>query len=52
MSMKNCREFLLYLIHLYNVRGEPIVCSPDDAIKCFLGTQIDALIIENFVVEK
>lgn len=36
----------------FNVRGEPIVCSPEDAIKCFLGTHMDALIIGNYIVEK
>lgn len=36
----------------FNVRGEPIVCSPDDAIRCFLGTNIDILIMENCVVHR
>ena len=36
----------------FNVRGEPIVETPDDAIKCFLGTEIDYLIIENFIISK
>ena len=36
----------------FNVRGEPIVCTPDDAINCFLGTEIDALIMENILVLK
>ena len=36
----------------FNVRGEPIVETPDDAIQCFLGTEIDHLIIENFVISK
>jgi carbamoyltransferase len=36
----------------FNVRGEPIVCSPDDAINCFLGTELDALIMENVLVRK
>ncbi|TWU60624.1 Decarbamoylnovobiocin carbamoyltransferase [Rubripirellula tenax] len=34
----------------FNVRGEPIVGSPDDAIRCFLKTDLDVLVIENFVV--
>ena len=29
----------------FNVRGEPIVCSPADAYQCFMGTAIDALVI-------
>ncbi len=36
----------------FNVRGEPIVNSPLDAYKCFMGTNIDILIIENFVLYK
>ncbi len=36
----------------FNVRGEPIVCTPDDAFRCFMGTDIDTLIIENFYLEK
>lgn len=36
----------------FNVRGEPIVCTPNDAIRCFLGTDMDVLVMENFVVRK
>ena len=36
----------------FNVRGEPIVNSPRDAIKCFLGTNLDYLVIENFIISK
>jgi carbamoyltransferase len=36
----------------FNVRGEPIVCTPDDAYRCFMRTNIDALVVENFVLEK
>ena len=36
----------------FNVQGEPIVCTPDDAIKCFLGTDIDFLAIGPFLVSK
>lgn len=36
----------------FNVQGEPIVESPDDAIRCFLGTKIDALVLEEFALEK
>lgn len=36
----------------FNVRGEPIVCTPDDAIDCFLNTHLDALIIGSFVLYK
>ena len=36
----------------FNVRGEPIVCSPLDAINCFLGTDLDVLVLNNFVAYK
>lgn len=36
----------------FNVRGEPIVCSAKDAFKCLMGTELDALVIGNILVEK
>ena len=36
----------------FNVRGEPIVCSPQDAFKCFMGTELDTLAIGNFILYK
>jgi carbamoyltransferase len=36
----------------FNVRGEPIVCSPADAYRCFMGTEMDALVLEDRVVLK
>ncbi len=36
----------------FNVRGEPIVNSPEDAFRCFMHTNMDALVLENFVVLK
>ena len=36
----------------FNVRGEPIVCTPEDAFKCFMGTDIDILVIEDFYLDK
>jgi carbamoyltransferase len=36
----------------FNVRGEPIVCTPDDAYRCFLATDMDALVMEDVVVRK
>jgi len=36
----------------FNVRGEPIVCTPLDALKCFLRTDMDYLVIGNYIVEK
>ena len=36
----------------FNVRGEPIICTPEDAFKCFMGTELDILIIGNFLLRK
>jgi carbamoyltransferase len=36
----------------FNVRGEPIVNTPEDAYRCFMGTNMDVLVIENFVLRK
>jgi carbamoyltransferase len=36
----------------FNVRGEPIVESPDDAYRCFMRTNMDYLVLENFLIEK
>jgi len=36
----------------FNVRGEPIVCTPDDAVRCFLTTEMDVLVLGNFVLRK
>ena len=36
----------------FNVRGEPIVCSIDDAFNCFMGTNLDILVCENFIMYK
>ena len=36
----------------FNVRGEPIVNSPKDAFKCFMNTEMDYLVIENFIYKK
>jgi carbamoyltransferase len=36
----------------FNVRGEPIVCSPDDAYRCFVNTEMDYLAIGNFLLKR
>ena len=36
----------------FNVRGEPIVCTPEDAYRCFMRTEMDTLVLENFVLLK
>ena len=36
----------------FNVRGEPIVCTPEDSYRCFMRTEMDALVLENIVLDK
>ena len=36
----------------FNIKGEPIVCSPSDALRCFFGTGLDVLVIGDYIVEK
>ncbi len=36
----------------FNVRGEPIVCSPADAFRCFMGTELDVLVLDTFSLKK
>jgi carbamoyltransferase len=36
----------------FNVRGEPIVCTPEDAFRCFMGTELDLLAIGNCILRK
>lgn len=36
----------------FNVRGEPIVCAPEDAYRCFMRTEMDYLVMENFLLVK
>lgn len=36
----------------FNVRGEPIICTPEDAFKCFMGTELDILVVGNVIMDK
>ena len=36
----------------FNVRGEPIVCTPEDAFRCFMGTEIELLTVGNCILRK
>ena len=36
----------------FNVRGEPIVCTPEDAFRCFMGTEIELLVVGNSLLRK
>jgi carbamoyltransferase len=35
----------------FNVQGEPVVCTPEDAIKCFLSTEIDILVLNSYIID-
>jgi carbamoyltransferase len=36
----------------FNVRGEPIVCTPEDAFRCFMGSEIEFLVVGNCLLRK
>ncbi len=36
----------------FNVRGEPIVCTPEDALRCFMATEMDVLVLEHCIIRK
>ena len=36
----------------FNVRGEPIVCTPEDAYRCLMRTEMDYLVLENVILDK
>ena len=36
----------------FNIRGEPIVCTPEDAYRCFMYTDMDALVLEHYLLLK
>jgi len=36
----------------FNVRGEPIVCTPEDAYRCFMRTEMDYLVLGSFLLRK
>ncbi|MBI4158718.1 hypothetical protein HY500_00485 [Candidatus Woesearchaeota archaeon] len=51
-SFENISGFPLLLNTSFNVSGEPLVCSPSDALQCFQRTKIDYLIIDRFLIGK
>lgn len=36
----------------FNVNNEPIVCTPEDALRCFINTDIDCLVLENYIIDR
>jgi carbamoyltransferase len=51
-SFKKISKYGLIINTSFNVRGEPIVCNPYDAYRCFMSTEIDYLVINNFFYKK
>lgn len=51
-SFKQKTGYSLVVNTSFNVRGEPIVCNPYDAFRCFMSTEMDYLVINNFVYAK
>jgi carbamoyltransferase len=51
-KFKEKTGFPLVVNTSFNVRGEPIICTPTDAFKCFMGTEIDVLAVGNYVLYK
>jgi carbamoyltransferase len=48
-SLTNCP---LLVNTSFNVRGEPIVCTPEEAYRCFMRTEMDYLVMENILLAK
>jgi len=51
-SFKSKTGFGILINTSFNVRGEPIVCTPEEAYKCFMRTEMDILVLGNFVCRK
>ncbi|QWE06954.1 carbamoyltransferase [Polynucleobacter sp. JS-JIR-5-A7] len=51
-NFKKITGFPVLVNTSFNIRGEPIVCSPTDAFRCFMGTELDILVVGNAILEK
>jgi carbamoyltransferase len=51
-EFKNQTGYSVIINTSFNVRGEPIVCTPDDAFRCFMRTEMDYLVLGNYVFDK
>ncbi|MFC1784963.1 carbamoyltransferase C-terminal domain-containing protein, partial [Candidatus Neomarinimicrobiota bacterium] len=51
-EFKNQTGFGLVVNTSFNVRGEPIVCTPNDAFICFMRTEMDYIVIGNYLFDK
>jgi carbamoyltransferase len=52
MAFKELTDYGLVVNTSFNVRGEPIVCTPAEAYRCFMRTEMDYLVMENFLFDK
>ena len=52
LSFKKLTGVSVLINTSFNVRGEPIVCTPMDAYLCFMRTEMDILVLENFILLK
>ena len=51
-KFKEITNFPILVNTSFNIRGEPIVCTVQDAFKCFMGTNLDILVCGNFILKK
>jgi carbamoyltransferase len=51
-EFKKLTDYGLVVNTSFNVRGEPIVCTPYDAYRCFMSTEMDVLVVGNYIFEK
>ena len=51
-ELEKINTYPMVLNTSFNDKGEPIVCTPQDALRCFFSTGLDALAIGDFIVEK
>jgi carbamoyltransferase len=51
-EFKNLTGYGVIVNTSFNVRGEPIICTPEDAYRCFMRTEMDYLVVGNYVFEK
>ena len=51
-AFKNKTGYGIIVNTSFNIRGEPIVCTPEDAYKCFMRTEMDYLVVNNFLLRK
>jgi carbamoyltransferase len=51
-QFKNLTGYGVIVNTSFNVRGEPIVCTPEDAYRCFMRTEMDYLVVGNYVLDK